>query len=339
MATFTDDFTRPDSTNLGAGWVEVSGDWSIVSGQLSPGPTGGTIIARAAGAMASSDHFAQVTVAVTASASQGVWCRGNADFTGGYLWRNNGSSWNLFSVVGEEFSFIGSFAAAAAPGDVAKVQAVGSTIKAFVNGVERVSVTDTAVPTGTAVGIRSDAVETLRYDAFSAADFTTGVTGSAGAQFGGLSGAAVGVRTVSGTAAGALGGLTAAANGTRRVHGAAVAQFGGLTAGASGVRKVVGSAVAPFGRLSATATAQAPVTGLPDDEPGPQQGSWDVLLDILREGAQQHREESERLPTACRDCGEPLLTARGVLYCPFDGSTWGAGGRFTGRITIATGRR
>ena len=176
MATFTDDFNRANSTDLGANWVEVSGDWSIVSNQLSPGAAGGTIILRAAGAMAGNDHYAQATIAATTTASQGVWCRGNSNISQGYLWRNNGTSWDLFSVVGGSFTVIGTYTAAAAPGDVAKVQAVGSTIKGYVNGVERVSVVNTAVATGTSVGIRSDSAGALRFDDFAAADVTAGAT-------------------------------------------------------------------------------------------------------------------------------------------------------------------
>ncbi|MEU8525268.1 hypothetical protein AB0C77_06645 [Streptomyces sp. NPDC048629] len=175
MASFADDFNRADSTNLGAGWVEVSGDWSIVSNQLSPGSDGGTIILRAAGAMDSSDHSAQVTIAATTAASHGVWCRGNSGFSSGYLWRNDGSEWTLFSVASSTFTAIGSYTAAAAPGDIAKLQTVGSTIKGYVNGVQRVSVTDTAVPTGTSVGLRTISSGAIRFDDFTAADITAGV--------------------------------------------------------------------------------------------------------------------------------------------------------------------
>lgn len=174
MASFSDDFSRADSSDLGTGWVEVTGDWSIISGQLSPGAAGGTIILRATAEMASSDHYAQATIAATTSVSQGVWCRGNSNITQGYLWRNNGTSWDLFQVVGGSFNVIGTYTAAAAPGDVAKVQAVGTTIQGFVNGVVRVSVTDTAVPTGTNVGIRSDSAGAMRFDDFTAADVTAG---------------------------------------------------------------------------------------------------------------------------------------------------------------------
>jgi hypothetical protein len=179
MATFTDDFNRADSSNLGANWVEVSGDWSIISNQLSSGNAGGTIILRAAGAMSTNDHSAQVTIASTAAVSHGVWCRGNSNISQGYLWRNDGTSWNLFSVVGASFVSIGSFAGAAVAGDVPKIQAVGTTIKGFVNGIQRVSVTDTNVATGTSVGIRAESTNALRFDDFTAADVTTGTTGDA----------------------------------------------------------------------------------------------------------------------------------------------------------------
>ncbi|MFE6815252.1 hypothetical protein [Streptomyces sp. NPDC057677] len=182
MAAFSDDFNRPDSSNLGAGWVQVSGFWAIASNQLSPGSDGGTIILRAAGAMDSSDHSVQVTIAATTAASHGVWCRGNSNISSGYLWRNDGTSWDLFSVVSGTFTAIGTYAAAAAPGDVAKLQTVGSTIKAFVNGVERVSVVNTAVTTGTSVGIRSTSASAIRFDNFSAGDVVAGVALTAAAE-------------------------------------------------------------------------------------------------------------------------------------------------------------
>ena len=176
MASFSDDFNRANSSDLGAGWVEVSGDWSIVSNQLSPGAAGGTIILRAAGAMDGNDNSAQATIAATTAASHGVWCRGSSNLSSGYLWRNDGSTWDLFSVIGGSFSVIGSYAAAAAPGDVAKIQAVGTTIKAFVNGVQRISVVDTGVTTGTSVGIRSESTSSIKFDDFTAADVTAGAT-------------------------------------------------------------------------------------------------------------------------------------------------------------------
>lgn len=349
MTTFSDDFNRTDSTDLGAGWVEVSGDWSIVSNQLSPGAAGGTILVRAATAMATSDNFAQVTIASTTSASQGLWCRGDSTLNSGYAWRNNGSNWSLFSVVAGAFTNIGTYSAAAVAGDVAKVQAQGSTIKGFVNGVERVSVVNTAVATGTTVGVRSDSTSGLKYDSFSAGDIASTVTGTATGAFGGLTGTASGVRTVRGSGASSFGGLTGTASGTRKVLGTAAFSGAALAGTAVGRRTVIGSAAGQFGGLTGTATAPSHVTGSAVGQfggligtahgsvPGaPEQGSWYGLLDILREGTQMYREEQQRVPVACGDCGEPLRTAPGgVLYCPFDGSTWAAGNRRTGHVGTA----
>ncbi|MFJ2000260.1 LamG-like jellyroll fold domain-containing protein [Streptomyces chartreusis] len=174
------------------------------------------------------------------------------------------------------------------------------------------------------------------------------VTGSAAASFGGLTGAASGVRAVSGTSAGAFGGLTGAAAGTRRVNGTAALTGGALSGSATGLRTVIGSSAAQFGGLTGTAVSPSSITGSASATfggltaaatghgPAPAaQGSWYGLLDILREGAQQAREELERDPVACLDCGEPLRTHDGVLYCPFDGSTWAAGNRRTGHVTTA----
>lgn len=175
MVSFSDDFNRADSTNLGANWVEVSGDWSIISNQLAPDTAGGNTILRAATPMATADHYAQITIAATTPASQGVWCRGDATLSSGYLWRNDGSSWDLFAVSGGSFTVIGTYAVPVAAGDVAKVQAVGSTIKGYVNGAERVSVVN-ATASGVNVGLRMMSSPGLRLDNFAAADVTTGTT-------------------------------------------------------------------------------------------------------------------------------------------------------------------
>jgi len=173
VTTFTDDFNRANGAP-GANWVDATGLWTIVSNQLSSGTAGGTIVIRAATAMATNDNSAQVTIASTGAVSHGVWCRGNTGFTQGYLWRNDGTSWVLFSNVGGSFTSLGSYAAAAVAGDVVKVQAVGSTIQGFVNGISRVSVANTAVATGTSVGIRAESTNLLRFDDFTAADVSAG---------------------------------------------------------------------------------------------------------------------------------------------------------------------
>jgi hypothetical protein len=237
----------------------VSGDWSIISNQLSSGSAGGTIILRAAGAMATSDNSAQVTIAATAVASHGVWCRGNSNISQGYLWRNDGTSWNLFSVVGGSFVSIGSYAAAAVAGDVAKIQAVGSTIKGFVNGVQRVSVTDTAVTTGTSVGIRADSTNALRFDDFTGADVATGATGDAASSSTATLSAAGLRATAGGAALASTAGLAAA--GVRATTGnASLTALAGLAA--AGVRAASGDAsLAASAALTASGAVTSGATG------------------------------------------------------------------------------
>lgn len=173
MTTFVDDFNRANGAP-GANWVDGSGLWTIVSNQLSSGSAGGTVVIRAATAMATNDNSAQITIAATGAVSHGVWCRGNTSFTSGYLWRNDGTSWVLFSNVGGSFTSLGSFSAAAVAGDVAKVAAVGSTITGYVNGTARVTVTNTAVTTGTSVGLRAESTSVLRFDDFTGTDVSAG---------------------------------------------------------------------------------------------------------------------------------------------------------------------
>jgi hypothetical protein len=51
--------------------------------------------------------------------------------------------------------------------------------------------------------------------------------------------------------------------------------------------------------------------------------SWEQLVSIRREAAEERRAEAARPPEACPDCGEPLVEGPdGVLFCRFDG--WSA---------------
>jgi hypothetical protein len=259
MASFADDFNRADSTTVGNGWVEVSGDWSIASNRLSPGAAGGTIILRCGTPMASADHAVQATIAVAAAVSAGIWARGNSNISNGYLWRNDGTSWNLFSVVGGSFTSIGSFAGAAVAGDVAKLECIGSAIKGYVNGIVRVSVTNTDVAAGVETGFRSESAGGVRYDDFSAADITTGsdVTGTITGDFGGLGGGITATREVTGAVARSGGALEGGITGVREAVGVVAHDFGGLGGGATAVREVSGGVVFAGGALGGGVTASS----------------------------------------------------------------------------------
>lgn len=179
MATYSDDFNRPDSTSIG-NWSENGGDWSIVSNQLKADPSTTSYVIYAS-PLDTADHYAEIVISVVAVTSMGVFARSNQFGSNFYLWRNNGVSWNLFTNVGGTFSQIGTYSAAAVDGDVARIQCVGSTIKGFVNGIERVSVTDTTLTTGNYAGVRADVSNILRFDNFLAGDISVGLPPNTGA--------------------------------------------------------------------------------------------------------------------------------------------------------------
>lgn len=172
MATYSDDFNRADSTNLGPNWTESFDDWSIVSNQLRPGSSGTSFVIYTS-PLDTVDHYAEIVISTISSTSMGVFARANQFGNDFYLWRNSGTSWDMFVNLGGSFSTIGaSYAAAAVDGDVARIECVGSTIKGYVNGIERVSVTDTNIASGTHLyaGVRSGASNIIRYDTFLASD-------------------------------------------------------------------------------------------------------------------------------------------------------------------------
>lgn len=181
MATYTDDFNRANSSAIG-NWTEVDDDWSINGNQLAPGISSTAYVIYNS-PVDTSDQYAEVVLATASASSMGVFARSDVGGNNFYLWRNDGSEWTLFYNFGGNFTSIGSYVVPAVDGDVARIQCEGSTIKGFVNGVERVSVTDTVIPTGLYGGIRSAPGSTTRYDNFVVSDLGAPVPADTGAFF------------------------------------------------------------------------------------------------------------------------------------------------------------
>jgi len=171
MASYSDDFNRPDSTNIG-NWTESGDNWSIISQQLAPGTSTLSIVIYNS-TLDTTDHYAEITLSNATATSMGVFARSDVGGNNFYLLRNNGTSWDLFSNIGGSFTNIGTYTAAPNNGDTARIHCVGSTIKGFINGVERISVTNTDITTGVYSGLRSEASSTARYDNFLAADISS----------------------------------------------------------------------------------------------------------------------------------------------------------------------
>lgn len=175
MASFTDSFDRADSGSLGASWSNLAGTWEIVSNQArcSTGSPSQNTTAHDSG---SSDVDVAVKVA-TVGNNGGMIAR--AADSNNYLVLVFGASAGgmvLYKRVGGGFTSIGSTGTAVATNDVVKLQGSGNTIKAFINGVEYISVTDSAGASNTQHGLREDSTTKCVYDDFSITDLAAAAT-------------------------------------------------------------------------------------------------------------------------------------------------------------------
>lgn len=182
MTTLSDDFNRANSTNIGAGWTETLGDYRIDANALQPVPGAGQSIVITATQLDTVDHYIEATyVDPSGTASKGIIARADAGPNNYYLLRNNGNDWSLFSAVSGTFTGIGQYVAPAQAGDVARLECIGDQIKAYINGIERIAVTNTAVTVGQHVGFR-DSDSGTHYDNFTAVDVSAEPTGRPGAR-------------------------------------------------------------------------------------------------------------------------------------------------------------
>ena len=170
--TLTESFNKADSSTLGPvqTWTEfgdfaATNSWEVVSNRARVIAASTTLSlvgesARAEAALSGSAHYAQIDIVTltngAANEQLGPACRFSASVVELYCSRLLSliSEYQILKFVGGVASQIGaSFSVTPSPPDVARVQADGSTIKAFLEGVERISVTDTAITGNTRCGM------------------------------------------------------------------------------------------------------------------------------------------------------------------------------------------
>lgn len=174
MAVKTDNFNRADQTNLGTsseGWSWSTGDLEIASGghcDVSANRAIGLNLTqlctgRAEVDLSTPDNYAQITIVQLGSTGtsdgMGVACRMSGGTGPSYYLAyvlDSGTTLRLYKNTGvQAFTQLGSDVTIAGPlPKILKVQAVGTTIKAFWDGVERISVTDSSITTGLRGGFR-----------------------------------------------------------------------------------------------------------------------------------------------------------------------------------------
>ena len=145
----SDTFNRADG-GLGGAWTAVSGTFQIVSQHVEPAATGTFTTARLTTWSGGGDQWAEVAVTVTGANSGGgpVVRVGNGGANLYLVDYNGRADHRLYRVLGGVFADLGGWATPASPGDVVRLEAIGSTIRVLVNGVQKLSVTNAEVTGG-----------------------------------------------------------------------------------------------------------------------------------------------------------------------------------------------
>lgn len=188
----TDDFNRADGS-LGASWTTISAQDSpqIVGNLVQDSATGAVVAASLYTAITwPNDQYSQVSVQAATALGRvvGAVCRGNVDARNYYTAQLTGPlsiagtagvSCRLFRIsAGVTASIATSTLLTAIVGSTVRCEARGTTIRAFVDGVERLSGTDATFVSGNAgilVLVGAGGVLTnAQLDDFEGGDFITG---------------------------------------------------------------------------------------------------------------------------------------------------------------------
>jgi hypothetical protein len=184
VLAFSDDFNRSDSTSLGANWTERNGDFEIFTNYVRLATaTPLAVVYNNGGPYTSPDYEVVATMTVNSANMAGLVGRrtnsGGSDFDGYYtfIYPNNGDV-DLYKRVAGISTLLGRYDVAISGGSVhtLKLSMNGSSIKVYYDGVERISVVDTAITASGDAGLVTGSAATIagaRWDSFSVNYLTT----------------------------------------------------------------------------------------------------------------------------------------------------------------------
>jgi hypothetical protein len=152
MASYSDNFNRGDG-EIGANWIEDSGDIDIVSNTAQSQTADVFNRARYASALASSDHYSQADVITGKTCIVTVRQAGSAHTN--YQARRGGawSTYRIYKVVSGTETLLVSGTDDGDATCTIKMECNGSTLTMYKNGTSKATTTDTAISTGTYAGI------------------------------------------------------------------------------------------------------------------------------------------------------------------------------------------
>lgn len=180
----TDNFNRPDSTDLGTTWDVVPGvvNCQIVSNAVRASADNAVCEESYNGVTWPDDQYSQVTLTVIgADTYAGPLVRASAADWTFYLSEAAPSEIRLFKTVSGTWTQIGSFSGTVSSGDVIRLEAQGTTIRAFQNGTQRISTTDSSISSGRA-GIHVMLEPSIPLDRVVLDDWEGGDFGAAGGK-------------------------------------------------------------------------------------------------------------------------------------------------------------
>lgn len=167
-AAYAEPFTGSDNTALASAtvtqtWTDVIAGWGVSSNQGYLSSSGDPAsYARAAATSATSDNFAQFTLitktdnGVIDFSHAGPCVRFASGANTSYMAVRgtfSADDFNIRKTVAGTRTTLAFFTTTLALPETVRTDAAGSTIQGVLNGVPRVSVTDTSIPTGTQGGI------------------------------------------------------------------------------------------------------------------------------------------------------------------------------------------
>jgi hypothetical protein len=143
MAIATDDFNR---ASLGANWTNALGAVVIDSNTRAVCSVAGENDAFYNALTFSADQYAQAVVTLSTADWVGVCVRASANNS--YVFYGSTSDWEITRWVSGVAGVIASGSWTASTGDVLRLEVVGTTLRAFRNGVLVSIATDTSLSTG-----------------------------------------------------------------------------------------------------------------------------------------------------------------------------------------------
>jgi hypothetical protein len=191
VTAVSDNFNRADSTNIGAAWTEVSGDWEIVSNKVQVNTDDGAIgyYARYETDVASSDMFSQAVTSstqVNAGSNTGVAVRMRAAANTSYqlTTRHAGDTignWRISAGTETQLNFqtgANAISTAINSGDTIRLEVVGSLLRSKIQGALVGLTVDTNITDGQRAGLNG--YNGVGTDVLEADDFAGGALAADG---------------------------------------------------------------------------------------------------------------------------------------------------------------